>query len=283
MRIHPLDRVVLLAAIAFSVISASPALAQDGTWTSLGPSGTPGLLRGHSNVFDRDQQRFVIFAGGSGTVPKPWDLMNDVWILDVSGAPTWSLVPHQSVEPGGRLDAQYGYDAARNRLLIFGGYGRHYPTTPFEYLNDVWELSLDGTPHWTEIFPAGPAPAGRLAGAAVYDPMRPALHRLRRHTGIAGGHVVAQPARQHQLAERAHERSPTERRLRHDVRLRRLAGPHAHLRRVDERRLLRRYERRLGAEAARQSDVEPRPNDGCATPRETARAARSSIRFGTAW
>lgn len=165
-------RVVLLAAVAFSLGSASRVLAQDGTWTSPGSSGTPGLLRGHSNVFDRGQQRYVIFAGGSGSEPKPWDLMNDVWILDVSGAPTWSLVPPASVEPGGRLDAQYGYDAARNRLLIFGGYGRHYPTSSFEYLNDVWELSLDGTPHWTEIFPSGPPPAGRLAGAAVYDPMR---------------------------------------------------------------------------------------------------------------
>ena len=172
MRIPSTHSLVLLTAVAFSIVSASSAPAQDGNWTSLGPGASPGLLRGHSNIFDRGQQRFVIFAGGSGSVPQPWDLMNDVWILDVSGTPTWSLVPDVGVEPGGRIDAQYGYDAARNRLLIFGGYGRHYPETPFEYLNDVWELSLNGTPHWTELFPAGQAPAGRLAGAAVYDPMR---------------------------------------------------------------------------------------------------------------
>src|SRR5262252_4623342 len=161
MRTLSVLRCVLLTAIAFPLLS-SRAFAQDGTWTSLGPTSTPGLLRGHSNVFDREQQRFVIFGGGSGTVPKPWDLMNDVWILDVStGTPTWSMVPHGGVEPGGRLDAQYGYDAARTRLLIFGGYGRHYPTSDFAYLNDVWELSLDGTPHWPEIFPAGQPPAGR--------------------------------------------------------------------------------------------------------------------------
>ena len=58
-------------------------------------------------------------------------------------------------------------------MLIFGGYGRHYPNSSFyEYLNDVWELSLNGTPHWTELFPSGQTPSGRLAGAAVYDPMR---------------------------------------------------------------------------------------------------------------
>ncbi len=170
MRMHSLHRALLLAAVA--LVFASPAFAQNGTWTPLGGSSTPGLLRGHSNVFDRGQQRYVIFAGGSGTVPKPWDLMNDVWILDVSGTPTWNLVPQGGIVPGGRLDAQYGYDAARNRLLIFGGYGRHYPTSPFAYLNDVWQLSLDGTPQWTELVPAGQAPAGRLAGAAVFDPMR---------------------------------------------------------------------------------------------------------------
>ena len=173
MRRHSSQRVVLLIACAFSFIAASAALAQDGTWTSIGQNAYPGLLRGQSNVFDRGQQRYVIFAGGSGTVPKPWDLMNDVWFLDVSTAtPTWSLMPPGDVVPGGRLDAQCGYDPSRNRMLIFGGYGRHYPTTPFEYLNDVWELSLDGTPHWTELFPTGQTPAGRLSGAAVYDPMR---------------------------------------------------------------------------------------------------------------
>jgi hypothetical protein len=36
----------------------------------------------------------------------------------------------------------------------------------------VWELSLEGTPTWTELFPSGQTPSGRLAGAAVYDPMR---------------------------------------------------------------------------------------------------------------
>ena len=170
MRRHSVHRVVPLVAVGFALI-VGPALAQDGTWTSPGP-GAPGLLQAYSSVFDRGQQRYVLVAGCSGTVPKPWDLMNDVWFLDVSGTPTWSLMPPGSVVPGGRINAQQGYDAARNRLLIFGGYGRHYPTTPFEYLNDVWELSLDGTPHWTELFPSGQAPAGRLSGAAVYDPMR---------------------------------------------------------------------------------------------------------------
>jgi hypothetical protein len=57
-------------------------------------------------------------------------------------------------------------------MLVFGGYGRHYPGAPYEYLNDVWQLSLDGTPEWEELTPAGTPPSGRLAGASVYDPLR---------------------------------------------------------------------------------------------------------------
>jgi hypothetical protein len=75
--------------------------------------------------------------------------------------------------PGERHSPQWGYDEARNRVLIFGGYGRHYPSSPYyEYLNDAWELSLDGVPHWTEFLPTGQTPSGRLAGAAVFDPLR---------------------------------------------------------------------------------------------------------------
>lgn len=69
---------------------------------------------------------------------------------------------------------------ARNRILVFGGYGRHYPGDPFTYLNDVWQLSLDGTLAWEEIFPTGTPPTGRLAGCAVYDVFR------QRFVGVGG-------------------------------------------------------------------------------------------------
>ena len=164
-----------LLAIALAIVlplSTPPASAQSGTWISaVEAPGAPGMRREHGSIFDRDNLRFLIF-GGRGAPATPYILFNDIWVLDVSGVPTWSLMPIGGPVPGERHSPQWGYDDARNRVLIFGGYGSHYPGAPYEYLNDVWELSLDGTPQWTELFPAGQTPTGRLAGAAVYDPMR---------------------------------------------------------------------------------------------------------------
>jgi len=46
------------------------------------------------------------------------------------------------------------------------------PRGAYEYLNDIWQLSLDGTPAWTELTPTGTPPTGRLAGVAAYDVYR---------------------------------------------------------------------------------------------------------------
>jgi hypothetical protein len=173
MRPAILCRIAVLTAAVSSLLSPLPARAQDGTWSSVtGGLNTPGPRREHGAIFDRAHQRYLIFNGREGPA-DPYVLMNDVWVLDVSGTPTWSHMTINGALPGERHSPQWGYDAARNRVLIFGGYGKHYPTSPsYEYLNDVWQLSLEGDPQWTELFPAGQTPTGRLAGAAVYDPMR---------------------------------------------------------------------------------------------------------------
>jgi hypothetical protein len=163
---------VLFAAVL--LLPAMPSRAQNGAWSAItGLPATPGPRREFGAIFDRDNQRYLLFSGFNGNTSGLYILFNDVWMLSVSGAPAWSHVDIAGALPGERHSPQWGYDAARNRVLIFGGYGKHYPTSPsYEYLNDVWELSLDGTPHWTELHPAGITPSGRLAGAAVFDPMR---------------------------------------------------------------------------------------------------------------
>lgn len=176
----------MAVAAAVTLLTAAPSLAQDGAWTSVaGSPTTPGLRREYGAIFDRDHQRYLLFDGRSGNETTDYILFNDIWVLDVSGTPTWSHMTVGGPLPGERHSPQWGYDAARNRVLVFGGYGRHYPGSPYEYLNDVWQLSLEGTPQWTELFPAGQTPSGRLAGAAVYDPMR------QRFVGFGG--TIGQP------------------------------------------------------------------------------------------
>ena len=143
----------------------------DGVWSRLDTTLTaPVARREFAAIYDAQRDRYLIF-GGSGD-PYPYKLFDEVWVLSLGVTPAWTQLVPVDPGPGERSSAQWGYDAARQRLLVFGGYGSHHPGDPWSYLDDVWQLSLDGSPTWTELLPAGTAPQGRLAGSAVYDPLR---------------------------------------------------------------------------------------------------------------
>jgi hypothetical protein len=148
--------------------SASPALATtDGTWEMLlgeppetpKPPEPPTARRGHSAIYDPVRDRVVVFGGyGNG-------YLNDVWVSSSGDTLTWTRLAPAGVAPGARANHRAIYDPVRDRMVVFGGYQGGY-------LNDVWALSLSGTPTWTQLTPAGTLPAVRSGHGAIYDPVR---------------------------------------------------------------------------------------------------------------
>src|SRR5262249_21686927 len=65
--------------------------------------------------------------------------------------------------PGPRYGSSVAYDPAGPAMLLFGG-------ADYDVSNDVWSLSLGGSPAWTQLNPAGSPPGERFDQTAAFDP-----------------------------------------------------------------------------------------------------------------
>src|SRR5437762_8982329 len=93
---------------------------------------------------------------------------NQVWALSLTGTPTWSSIVPLGTPPPPRVGHLAVYDPVRDRMLVFGGERSPAPQT-IVALNDVWELTLGGTPTWTQLLPSGAPPSPRWLVAGAYD------------------------------------------------------------------------------------------------------------------
>jgi len=180
-------------------------------WTSASMSPVPAARDYHSSVYDAARDRMLVVGGFN---PSYYPLFNDVWALPLDGSAGWSKVrsipgagrdacaiydpvgdrlvgfggndgadrnetweipgagPAAAARslattgssPPARSGAGSAYDPVRHRMLVFGGVSTNVQ------LNDVWALSLDDPPTWTQLFPAGTPPSTRASHTMVYDP-----------------------------------------------------------------------------------------------------------------
>lgn len=132
-------------------------------WTQLKPEGDPpALSTGRAAVYDSKRNRVVLWTGrssGSGN--------GGAWALSLTDPPRWTELNPSGTPPVRMSSFSAIYDPVRDRVIVFGG-EIEGPST----LREVWSLSLDGSPSWSELTPAGMAPLDRRGHTAIYDSKR---------------------------------------------------------------------------------------------------------------
>ena len=91
-------------------------------------------------------------------------------MLDLAGTPEWKRLEVAGPRPEPRAGHGAAYDAARHRLVIFGGFRfvvRDDGSIDFRYMSDAWALNLDGVPHWEQLATLGPQPDPRSGAELV--------------------------------------------------------------------------------------------------------------------
>jgi cysteine-rich repeat protein len=108
-------------------------------------------------AYDAARGRVVLFGGHDGA------LDGETWEYDGVTA-TWTLVTPSGSSPSARGSHAMAYDAARNRVILFGG-------SDFPLDGETWEY--DGaTATWTQVTPSGSSPSPRYQHAMAYDASR---------------------------------------------------------------------------------------------------------------
>ncbi len=137
----------------------------DGTdWTERFPAVAPAARWNHAMAYDAARQRVLLFGG---YVPAPKAASSDTWEWD--GTSWTQRSPVQS--PPARQSHAIAYDAARQRVVLFGGWSDLQMGPPPPYgspLSDSWEW--DGT-NWAQP-PLIPGPPARSSHAMAYDAVR---------------------------------------------------------------------------------------------------------------
>jgi hypothetical protein len=171
------DRVLVYK--PFAIVNGQPAAADEiweyrlseptAGWHQLEVSGTgPGGRHAASLVFDEPGRRLLLYGGWVAFGDAP--MTNDVYVLSLAGAPTWSVIHTTDNFLRVRLSAFVGLDQANRRLVLYGGRARfddHYGP-----VYDLWTLPLDARAVWTEVPITGAVPPERSEAQLAWDPLR---------------------------------------------------------------------------------------------------------------
>ena len=135
-------------------------------WTNLTPSSGPKPLKRclHDAVNDEANDRMLLFGGcSSGFGPCP---QGDLWAFDLARHVWTQLQPSGDV-PSARGNPAMAYDAAGERVLLFGG-------ASDVAIDDTWSFAVVAQ-EWQAFSFQEPTPAARWSHDAVIDAARKRL------------------------------------------------------------------------------------------------------------
>jgi hypothetical protein len=138
-----------------------------GSWVLADPTASPPTRSSHALAYDAARARVVLFGGLGACGSSASTPCGDTWTWD---GVTWTQATPGTAPPA-RYDHALAYDAARERVVLFGGYGATAGTcgaVGHRQCSDTWEW--DGAT-WRESRPAA-APAARSGHAMAYDEAR---------------------------------------------------------------------------------------------------------------
>jgi len=130
------------------------------SWQQVNPAGPLPGGRGYASGIYHPGRRSLILFGGYSTST----LYNDVWELALDSM-VWRQVSVSGARPSVRYDGAAVFDAANNRMLVFGG------RTASSFVSELWALDLTpGQETWTQLSQNGTVPSGRAGFAWAASP-----------------------------------------------------------------------------------------------------------------
>lgn len=140
------------------------------SWSQVTPVGTGPSARAQATaIYDSVNNVMTVYGGGTSGAT----VYGDVWTLTnangITGTPTWTQLKPTGTAPPARTGQSAAYNAANNRMTIFGGSNNRG-----KVINDGWILTyangIGGIPSWTEMTFTDAAPY-RKSDAVIYDPV----------------------------------------------------------------------------------------------------------------
>ena len=176
-------------------LSFDPTTGAPKAFTTL--SGVNAAFYAHSAVYDSVGKRVLLF-GGTNDIRRG---SSDVWQLDLAN-PDPAMARLTRVTTTGAGPSVYyhsaSFDAARNRMLVYGGLRQNFMQSSESLETGTWALDLAAlpTPTWMNLGPQG-TPGDRVAGGMVYDARHEAAIQVlgRKKITVSGGTASASAQR----------------------------------------------------------------------------------------